>query len=92
MAETVVWEKSDSLLGGGAVAVRGVTLAHGEHVRAAVALSLRVLAGAFQIEEDDGSVTVTVLLGPDEGLGIGAWLRDASQAAKPTGAPLYDWT
>jgi hypothetical protein len=92
MGESVVWEKSDGLLGGGAVAVRGVALSHSDDVRTAVALSVRVPAGAFQIEEDDGSITATVLLGPDEALGIGAWLRDASQAAKPLGAPLYDWS
>ncbi|HEX6870627.1 MAG TPA: hypothetical protein VF163_05975 [Micromonosporaceae bacterium] len=86
-----VWEQSDRLLSGAAVAVRGVGLpADGDELRAAVALTMRAPAGQFQVG-DDGSVTATVLVAPAEALGVSRWLREAAQAADKVGPPLYDW-
>jgi hypothetical protein len=85
-----VWQQTDRLLSGAAVAVRGVALPHEGEVRAAVALSLHVPAGQFLVA-DDGAATATVLVGPGEALGISRWLREAAQAVDDVGPPLYDW-
>jgi len=85
------WEKSDRTLSGGIVSIRGAAFPQETDVRTAVALTLRVPAGTFQVVEEDGSCTATLLLGAGEALGIGAWLRDAATAADKVGAPLYDW-
>jgi hypothetical protein len=84
----ISWEKSDRLLSGSTLAVRAVGLPDEGQLRSAVAVSLYVPAGATQVAED-GSATVTLLLGPEEALGISAWLREAYQAAETLGPPLY---
>jgi len=88
---STLWEKSDRTLSGGIVAVRGAVFPQENEVRTAVAVTLRVPAGSFQVVEEDGSCAATLLLGPGEALGISAWLRDAATAADKAGAPLYDW-
>lgn len=87
-----LWQQSDRLLSGGAVAVRGVAMPHDGESRGAVALTVRVPEGHFQVDSGDGSATATVLVGPGEALGISRWLREAAQAADQAGPPLYDWT
>lgn len=91
-ASDATWDKSDRLLGGGLIAVRSVPIPVDEQTMAAVAVTLRVPAGQFQVAESDGMVTATVLLGPGEALGIGLWLREAAQAADKIGPPLFDWS
>jgi len=86
----IAWEKSDRLLAGSTLAIRSVGLPHEGELRAAVAFSLYVPPGSTQVA-DDGSATVTVLLGPEEALGVSAWLRQASQAAEVIGPPLYKY-
>jgi hypothetical protein len=86
----IAWEKSDRLLSGSTVAVRAVGLPEGDELRAAVALTLYAPAGSVQVA-DDGSATVTLLIGPQEALGVSVWLREASIAANEVGPPLYGW-
>ena len=90
MEPQIAWEKSDRLLSGSALAIRSVGLPDEGELRSAVAVSLYVPAGATQVA-DDGSATVTLLLGPAEALGVSAWLRQASQAAEEIGPPLYSY-
>lgn len=87
-----VWERSDATLAGGQIAVRGATVPHDDGARSVVAVTIRVPASFHQIVEADGSCTATLLLGPGEALGIGAWMRDAALAADQAAPPLYDWT
>jgi hypothetical protein len=86
------WDKSDRLLGGGLIAVRSVPVPVDDQTLAAVAVTLRVPAGQYQVEEADATLTATVLLGPGEALGIGLWLREAAQAADKIGPPIFDWS
>ena len=72
------------------IAVRGVPVPVGDLTFAAVAVTLRVPVGQFQVD-DDGTATCTVMLGPGEALGIGRWLREAAQAVEPVGPALFDW-
>jgi hypothetical protein len=73
------------------LAVRGVGLPEDAELRGAVAITVHLPAGSAQVAED-GAVTATVLLGPDEALGVVAWIREASEAARTVGPPLFDWT
>jgi hypothetical protein len=86
----IVWERSDRLLSGAHVTLRGVGLAEGSETRSAVALTLQVDATSCQITED-GTVTATLLVGPGEAIGLSRWLREAAQSVEDLGPPLLDW-
>ena len=88
MEPTIAWERSDRLLSGSTLAVRAVGLPESDELRAAVAITLYAPPGSVRVA-DDGSATVTVLFGPEEALGVSAWLRQASTAAAELGPPLY---
>ena len=90
MEPEIAWEKSDRLLSGSTLAVRAVGLPDGEELRSAVAVTLHLPTGSVQIA-DDGTATCTVLIAPEEALGVSAWLREASTAAAELGPPLYAW-
>lgn len=91
LSPQTVWEKSDRLLAGGMIAVRGVGVPHAGRTHGAVAVTVLVPAGSYQVVESDGAMTATLLVGPGEALGVSAWLREAAQAADAVGPPLYDW-
>lgn len=86
----IVFERSDHLLSGAAVTVRGVGLPQDDELRSAVAITLQVDAGSCQVS-DNGTVTATILVGPAEALGVSRWLREAAQAVEELGPPLLDW-
>jgi hypothetical protein len=86
----IIWERSDRLLSGATVAVRGVGLPQDDEVRSAVAITLQVDAASCQVSED-GTVTATLLIGPAEALGVSRWLREAAQSVEEVGPPLFDW-
>jgi hypothetical protein len=89
-APQIVWEQSDRLLSGSMLAVRGVGLPEGDELRSVVSMTFTIGSEAFQVAED-GSATATILVGPQEALGISAWLRQASTAADQVGPPLFGW-
>ena len=84
------WDKADRLLGGGMVSVRSVPVPVDQRTFGAVAFTLRVPPGQFQVDED-GNLTATVLLGPGEALGIGPMVSRGWPAADAIGPPLFDW-
>jgi hypothetical protein len=86
----IVWEKSDRLLSGTILAIRAVALPEQDEEHGAVAVTAHVPPGSVRVE-DDGAGTVTLLLGPEEALGLSAWLREASQSAETVGPPLLTW-
>jgi hypothetical protein len=86
----IIWERSDRLLSGATVTVRGVGLPEGGEMRSAVAVTLQVDAGSCQVGED-GTVTATLLVGPGEAIGVSRWLREAAQSVESVGPPLLDW-
>jgi hypothetical protein len=92
---TIVYDRSDRLLSGSTAAIRGVGIPAevGEggptETRSAVALTLQVDASQCQVG-DDGTVTMTLLVGPAEALGLSRWLREAAVAVHPLGPPLFD--
>jgi hypothetical protein len=86
----IVWEQSDRLLSGATLAIRGVGLPEEDELRSVVSITFHVSAESVQVDAD-GSATATILVGPQEALGISAWLRQASVAADTVGPPLYGW-
>ena len=86
----IIWERSDRLMSGATVAVRGVGLPQDDEVRSAVAITLQVDATSCQVS-DDGTVTATLLVAPDEALGVSRWLREAAQSLDDVGPPLFAW-
>lgn len=86
----IIWERSDRLLSGATVAVRGVGLAQDDEVRSAVAITLQVDATSCQVSQD-GTVTATLLVGPAEAYGVSRWLREAAQSVEEVGPALFDW-
>lgn len=86
----IVWERSDHLLSGATLTVRGIGLPEGDEMRSAVALTLQLDAASCKVS-DDGTVTATMLVGPGEALGISRWLREAAQSIEDVGPPLLDW-
>ncbi len=85
----IVWEQSDRLLSGATVAIRAVALPEDDTTRGAVALTLQLDATQCQVA-DNGTVTATLLIAPDEALGVSRWLRDASQSVSDL-PPLFEW-
>jgi hypothetical protein len=92
----IVFERSDRLLSGATLAVRGVALpreveqsSDGE-MRSAIAITLQVDATSCQVSED-GTVTATLLIAPGEAFGVSRWLREAAQSVAEVGPPLFDW-
>jgi hypothetical protein len=86
----IVWGKSDRLLSGGVIAVRGAVLPDGDELRSVVSITVHLGPEALRVAAD-GSATATILVGPQEALGIGAWLRQAAEAAEQAGPPLFGW-
>ncbi|MDT5027647.1 MAG: hypothetical protein QOE61_4073 [Micromonosporaceae bacterium] len=86
----IIWERSDRLLSGATVAVRGVGLPENDEMRSAVAITVQVDAASCQVSED-GTVTATLLVGPGEAIGVSRWLREAAQSVEEVGPPLFDW-
>jgi hypothetical protein len=90
----IVFERSDRLLSGATLAVRGVALpqdlGESSEVRSAIAITLQVDATSCQVSED-GTVTATVLIAPGEAFGVSRWLREAAQSVAEVGPPLFDW-
>jgi hypothetical protein len=70
--------------------VRGAGLPDGDELRSVVSITVNLSPEALQVASD-GSATATILVGPQEALGIGAWLRQAAQAAEQVGPPLFGW-
>jgi hypothetical protein len=85
----IVWEQSDRLLSGATVAVRAVALPEEDQTRAAIAVTLQLDATQCQVSAD-GTVTATLLIAPDEALGVSGWLRDASVSVRDL-PPLFEW-
>lgn len=86
----IIWERSDRLLSGSTVSVRGVGLPEEGEMRSAVAVTLQVDAGSCQVS-DDGTVTATLLISAAEALGVSRWLREAAESVEEVGPPLLDW-
>jgi hypothetical protein len=89
MEPKTLFEKQDGVLSGGRVGVRGAEFSVGGRPRGGVTLSVHVPRDFAQSHED-GSVSATLILNPDEGLGIAEWLREAFHAVDQVGPPLYD--
>lgn len=86
----IIWERSDRLVSGAGLTVRGVGLPEGDQMRSAVAITVQVDAASCQAS-DTGTVTATLLIGPAEALGVSRWLREAAQSVEEVGPPLLDW-
>jgi hypothetical protein len=86
----IIWERTDRLLSGATVTVRGVGLPQDDEMRSAVAITLQVDATSCQVSPD-ATVTATLLVGPAEAYGVSRWLREAAQAVEEVGPPLFDW-
>jgi len=82
------FEKSDVTLSGSRVGVRAAMFSVGGQPHGGVTLTIRV-PGNFGGTGEDGSVTATLLLNPDEGLAVATWLREAFHAVDRLGPPLY---
>ncbi len=81
------FEKWDSVLSGGIVKVRAAEFSVGGQPHGGVTLTV-VTPGEFGQLNDDGSVSATLLLNPDEGLAVAEWLRQAFHAVDTVGPPL----
>jgi hypothetical protein len=87
MEPTTLLEKADETASGMRVRVRATTFEVGGGRRAAVTVTLVVPDGHFNVVE--GGVAATILLNPDEAIGIAGWLREAFEAADSAAPPMY---
>ena len=83
-----VWERpADEVSSGMRVGVRAAVFQISGSDRSAVTLSIQV-PGEFS-QPIDGRTSATLLLSPDEALGLAAWLREAAAAATESAPPMY---
>ena len=87
MEPTTLLEKADDTASGMRVGVRAATFDVGGERRAAVTVTLVVPDGHFNVVE--GGVAATILLNPDEAIGVAEWLREAFGAADSAAPPMY---
>lgn len=85
---TTLMEQANETASGMRVGVRAATFDIGGDRRAAVTVTLVVPDGHFNLVE--GGVAATILLNPEEALGIAEWLREAFAAADSAAPPMYD--
>jgi hypothetical protein len=88
MEPKTVYEKADETASGGRIGVRAALFSVGGSPRGGVTLTVHVPA-EFAKSFADGSVSATLMLNPDEGLGIGEWLREAFRAVDHLGPPMF---
>jgi hypothetical protein len=89
MEPKTLLEMADDTKSGSRIGVRAAQFTVGGKPRGAVIMTIRV-PGNFALTGDDDSVAASITLNPDEGLGIGDWLRQAFAAADQVGPGVYD--
>jgi hypothetical protein len=89
MERRTIWEQSDQVGSGMRLQVTAAAFSVGGQPRGAVTVTVEVPEGYADVL-DGGGLLATILLDPEEALGLREWLREAAEAASAVGPGLYE--